>query len=168
MSTFWRHANCGDSFEYSHTLSNRFMNLVRHFPLDSQRIWVKWSKSTKFSPSSAHKWEIQLMPDEVFANVTSFLMELTSLLKTLSCIPHNTAAYLLIPPQNHISFTFPIATNYPWRKMQPVVRRLKCKCRVYLSWVNLEKSSSISDKHVSIDRNMHKYSLKNNFPNKNS
>ncbi len=67
-------------------------------------------------------WEIQLMPDDVFANVASFLVELTSLSKMLSCIPHNTAAYILIPPQNHISNTFPIATNYPWRKMQPAVR----------------------------------------------
>ncbi len=69
--------------------------------------------------------EIQLMPGNVFANVASFFMELTSLLKMLSCIPHNTAAYLLITPQNHISNTFPIATNYPWCKMQPVVRRQK-------------------------------------------
>ncbi len=78
-------------------------------------------------------WGIQLMPDDVFANVTSFLMELTSLLKMLSCIPHNTAAYLLIPPENHISNTFPIATNYPWYKVQTVVRQLNCKCRVYLA-----------------------------------
>ncbi len=59
-------------------------------------------------------WEILLRPDGVFANVTSFLLELTSLLKILSCIPHNTAAYLLIPPQTRLSNTFLIAMNYPW------------------------------------------------------
>ncbi len=51
----------GYSFVYSHTLSNRFATLVRHFPLDIQRIWVKCSNLTKFSPSSAHScWKIWL------------------------------------------------------------------------------------------------------------
>ncbi len=101
-------------------------------------------------------WEIRLVSDDVFANVTSFLMELTSLLKMLSCISYHTAAYLLIPPQDHISNNFPIATNYPWCKVQTVVRRLNCRYRVYLAWVNLEKWSPISYKHVSIDHSTHK------------
>ncbi len=75
-------------------------------------------------------WEIRLVLDDVFANVTSFLMELTSLLKMLSCIPHNTLHFFW---SHH---TFPIATNYPWCKVQTVVRRLNCRCRVYFAWVN--------------------------------
>ncbi len=44
-----------------HAVSYKFANLVKHFPLDSQRICVNSGKLTKFSPSSAHGcWKTRL------------------------------------------------------------------------------------------------------------